>query len=188
MSELVLIHHGIKGQKWGKQNGPPYPLGSDSLSPAERKADTGEIKRVRRDKKGRILMEDYNNMSDADLRKTVERMELENRYLRAYDVSQGKSFLEKTASTFNSVGQILDSVNKGSKFFTGEDFVKNIARIADKAKASKKTGDDDITNVWDEVSKNINSDHKPIKSIRKALNKISSPGFDGSNPFDNTKK
>ena len=24
-----LCHHGIRGQKWGVQNGPPYPLGSD---------------------------------------------------------------------------------------------------------------------------------------------------------------
>ena len=24
-----LYHHGIKGQKWGIRNGPPYPLGSD---------------------------------------------------------------------------------------------------------------------------------------------------------------
>lgn len=23
-----LSHHGIQGQKWGKQNGPPYPLKS----------------------------------------------------------------------------------------------------------------------------------------------------------------
>ena len=22
----VLSHHGIKNQKWGKRNGPPYPL------------------------------------------------------------------------------------------------------------------------------------------------------------------
>lgn len=26
--ELYLEHHGIKGQKWGVLNGPPYPLGS----------------------------------------------------------------------------------------------------------------------------------------------------------------
>ena len=27
--EDFLQHHGVKGQKWGVQNGPPYPLGSD---------------------------------------------------------------------------------------------------------------------------------------------------------------
>lgn len=38
-----LQHHGIKGQKWGDQNGPPYPLGSGQKSSAEKKASgTGE--------------------------------------------------------------------------------------------------------------------------------------------------
>lgn len=34
-----LWHHGIKGQKWGQRNGPPYPLGEGDKSVAERKAD-----------------------------------------------------------------------------------------------------------------------------------------------------
>ena len=29
MYKAELCHHGILGQKWGKHNGPPYPLGSD---------------------------------------------------------------------------------------------------------------------------------------------------------------
>jgi hypothetical protein len=33
-----IQHHGILGQKWGKQNGPPYPLGSEDHSSAEKKA------------------------------------------------------------------------------------------------------------------------------------------------------
>ena len=33
-----LEHFGILGQKWGKQNGPPYPLGSGDHSSAEKKA------------------------------------------------------------------------------------------------------------------------------------------------------
>lgn len=33
-----LAHHGILGQKWGKRNGPPYPLGASSHSASERKA------------------------------------------------------------------------------------------------------------------------------------------------------
>lgn len=32
MNEYILVHHGIKGQKWGKMNGPPYPLGSSPKS------------------------------------------------------------------------------------------------------------------------------------------------------------
>jgi hypothetical protein len=34
----ALAHHGILGQKWGKRNGPPYPLGADDHSAREKKA------------------------------------------------------------------------------------------------------------------------------------------------------
>ena len=33
-----LYHHGIKGQKWGQRNGPPYPLGVSDHSAREQKA------------------------------------------------------------------------------------------------------------------------------------------------------
>ena len=33
-----LYHHGIKGQKWGKRNGPPYPLDVSDHSESEKKA------------------------------------------------------------------------------------------------------------------------------------------------------
>lgn len=36
--ELELYHHGIQGQKWGKRNGPPYPLSASDYSSAEKKA------------------------------------------------------------------------------------------------------------------------------------------------------
>lgn len=35
----ALAHHGILGQKWGKRNGPPYPLGASQHSAAEKNAE-----------------------------------------------------------------------------------------------------------------------------------------------------
>lgn len=36
--ELELYHHGVAGQKWGKKNGPPYPLAASAHSASEKKA------------------------------------------------------------------------------------------------------------------------------------------------------
>lgn len=39
MMERYLAHHGILGQRWGRRNGPPYPLDSKSHSVSEKKAN-----------------------------------------------------------------------------------------------------------------------------------------------------
>lgn len=40
LDQNYLSHHGIKGQKWGKKNGPPYPLSSNQHSMAEKASMT----------------------------------------------------------------------------------------------------------------------------------------------------
>ena len=37
MDAAYLMHHGIKGQKWGVENGPPYPLSFKDYSKAEKR-------------------------------------------------------------------------------------------------------------------------------------------------------
>ncbi len=48
MGEDYLIHHGVQGQKWGKQNGPPYPLNPvKDYSAAEKKANPSLIRKAK---------------------------------------------------------------------------------------------------------------------------------------------
>lgn len=44
--DTYLKHHGIKGQKWGSRNGPPYPLKSSARSAAEKRAASGSKETV----------------------------------------------------------------------------------------------------------------------------------------------
>lgn len=41
VKDVFLAHHGVKGQKWGVQNGPPYPL-DESISTGKSLRDTEE--------------------------------------------------------------------------------------------------------------------------------------------------
>ena len=47
---MYLIRHGIAGQKWGQQNGPPYPLDYDDHSVAEKRGDYQSSDQKKKDK------------------------------------------------------------------------------------------------------------------------------------------
>lgn len=72
MQNTYLAHHGILNMKWGKRNGPPYPLDS---SPQRQAA-----------KKRKAERRAASSMSDEELQSVVKRKNLE----KAYDKATGK--------------------------------------------------------------------------------------------------
>lgn len=46
---IYLAHHGILGQKWGKKNGPPYPLNETQKSNAEKKKRKSIVEKLQDD-------------------------------------------------------------------------------------------------------------------------------------------
>lgn len=93
--EEMLEHHGIKGQKWGvrryqNKDGSRTALGKKR----ESSPDTKEKEARKADVKNR------RTMSDADLKKRVERMKLEKEYktLVAEDTAPGKKYVSEILS------------------------------------------------------------------------------------------
>lgn len=56
-TQSSFLHHGIQGQKWGVQNGPPYPLGSY--------ISTGKRLRKAARKEAKALSKEYSNAKKA---------------------------------------------------------------------------------------------------------------------------
>ena len=46
LDQNYLSHHGVKGQKWGKKNGPPYPLDSKTAERVKSKVKVVKRKTV----------------------------------------------------------------------------------------------------------------------------------------------
>lgn len=68
--ESELMHHGILKQRWGHQNGPPYPLSEEQKSAAEIRAEKKDLKWAKRNEK-RITKGVYKK-SEKELRKYLK--------------------------------------------------------------------------------------------------------------------
>lgn len=138
-----LSHHGVKGQKWGVQNGPPYPLDSGNDSSKKKKSNAGKyldqnIKRGK-DKPNKSAVEvlaesgtkmirdaeeatrlaqriqesknrpSLDNLSDAEIRAAVNRMNLEKQYrdLSKSDTQRGLDYIADYLEIAGRVSSIL---------------------------------------------------------------------------------
>lgn len=96
-SPMDIVHEGRLGMKWGRRNGPPYPLGSSQLSAAEKKeggvspsakerdgggSDSGSSSAKKPENKiyRETKSKRYKRISDEDLAASTNRLEREKKY------------------------------------------------------------------------------------------------------------
>lgn len=115
-----LYHHGILGQKWGKRNGPPYPLGASDHSSSEQAAGWRKSlnSRTHEDYVRAHSKESVKNMSDKELNQVVNRLNKEKEYDKLVSNSSSSKKAQKivkTAVTTAATATLTKYANKYAK-------------------------------------------------------------------------
>lgn len=112
MSENYLQHYGILGMKWGKRNGPPYPLTGKQMSSSERKAKrTGKYVNATPGKTASSGYRKASEMSDQEPTDFNKRKGLEKQYNKYTKGDENKKW-----ENVKQVANLVDStINQASR-------------------------------------------------------------------------
>lgn len=169
----VLIHYGILGMKWGVRR---YQNKDGSLTSAGKKrySNNDDIKDAPQKNTEEPKKKSVKDMSDEELRREVNRMQLEQNYLRmtGQNIEKGKSAAEialgKMKESFVSTvaqksGQIL-----AERLVNSMLGVKDNKDNKDNSPKNNNSNKNDIKEVKDSLTKEINSLKKEIKKETKS--------------------
>lgn len=177
-----LKHHGIEGMRWGRRNGPPYPLLRRNMSSAEKRANPAssnpsdnETDSSKKKPERSVYVENENgrrtnpgaksvkSMSDQELKDSLNRMQNEEKY-REYaqnDISDGKSFIKNVLLAAGALGVttfvttlVRNGTQNGANAIVNR-FKEKAASKGMKDLVSEFTGEDgkvDISKVKEEKS------------------------------------
>lgn len=146
-----LEHHGVKNQKWGQRNGPPYPLdrGKDGrITQKQRKKKQGVIARLKANHQKKVKAKqraaakaEKAKQAKKDTEEKMSKEELREKLLKStdpkfiashmdmLDTKEIKERLDRI-NTEKQVKQLLKDDSK-KKVDKGMEWVKNVKEIAD---------------------------------------------------------
>ena len=169
----VLIHYGILGMKWGVRR---YQNKDGSLTSAGKKrySNNDNIKEASQKNTEEPKKKSVKDMSDEELRREVNRMQLEQNYLRmtGQNIEKGKSAAEIALGKMKE--SFVSTVAQKSGQILAERLVNSMLGVKDnkdnKDNSSKNnnTNKNDIKEVKDSLTKEINSLKKEIKKETKS--------------------
>ena len=131
----TLQHHGILGQKWGRRNGPPYPLGRSQKSSREKKMESKPQRSkedILKDPTAHEVNKIRSELTNDQLQKVLERIDLNVRLEKALksELNAGskkeKSVFDTIDSLMNKVGKVNTWAEKGIKSY---DLINQIIQI-----------------------------------------------------------
>ena len=166
----VLIHHGILGMKWGVRR---YKNKDGSLTSAGKKrySDNDDIKEAPQKNTEEPKKKSVKDMSDEELRREVNRMQLEQNYLRmtGQNIEKGKSAVEIALEKMKD--SFVSTVAQKSGQILAERLVNSMLGVKDNKDNSSKNNNsnkNDIKEIKDSLTKEINSLKKDIKKESKS--------------------
>lgn len=178
-SRYYLQHSGILGMKWGKRNGPPYPLKYEDLSEEER--DNAKKKAVRA---GNIT-EANNNIDffdDHELKQLKDRFKLnqEVHSLAAETINTGAKRVDKT---MKAIGKATDWAETGIKAYNTIAKVHNAFNNSKWTTITDKSNNDNNDNNNGGNKNNNNNNNNNNNGSKK--NKNSGNNNNGGNSNNN---
>lgn len=210
LDQDFLEHHGVKGQSWGKKNGPPYPLsrGKDGkVTQTQKKKKQSLIARIRADRQKKVKAkqkekaktnkakekkkEASENLSKEELREKLLKSTDPKFIAKHLDLLETREIQDRInrINTEKSLKDLTIDKSSKKKVDKGMEWVKNVSSIADATSKAAKAYNDvlEASGKKEKLDRERSDSKKTAKKLHDLIDdyRKDSDSFDGiSMEFD----